>query len=276
MAITIAVAMQKGGVGKSTTAQATANILGAIKKKKVLLIDFDPQRNTSQASDIFNPEKTITAVLGDECSAQEAVIKCKYYDLLAADKFLTNVENAIVKTPELEKIQKKLEKAGVDLIDMTLLRDVLKPVQAQYDFIIIDTPPALGNLNYMALVAADYVLIPAEPSVYGLTGLDDINSTINSVQNGANPALKVVGILLVRYNRRTVLSRDVHDMISDYTTRMNTTVFKATIRQAVAVQEAQMVSRPLIDVAPSNNATIDYKGFVTELLQRIKADQRRR
>lgn len=268
MAITIAVAMQKGGVGKSTTAQAVANILGAVKEKKVLLIDLDSQRNTTQASGIDTPERTITDVLGEECTAKEAVINCKYHDLLAADQYLTNVEQALVETPELQKVKDTLEESGVIIIDTTLLRRVLKPLQRKYDYIIIDTPPALGNLSYMAMVAANYVLIPAEPSVYGLTGLSDIHRTISAVQKGSNPKLRVIGILLVKYNRRTLLSRDVKDMIDEYSAKMNTSTFTATIRASVAVGEAQMVCKPLIDYAPHNNATIDYKGFVTELLMR--------
>ena len=274
MAITIAVAMQKGGVGKSTTAQAMANILGCVKHKKVLLIDLDSQANTTYASGIDNPEKTITDVLGEECSAQTAVIQCKYYDLLAADKYLTNVEQSLVDTPDLKGLKDKLENAGVFLIDMLLLKNVLIPLQEQYDYIVIDTPPALGNLSYMAMTAADYVLIPAEPSVYGLTGLGDIHNTILAIQNGSNPRLKTIGILLVKYNRRTLLSRDVRDMIDDYSQQMNTSIFNSTIRESIAVREAQMVRKPLLDYASSNNANIDYKGFVTELVQRIETDRR--
>lgn len=276
MAITIAVAMQKGGVGKTTTAQTVSDILGCIKNKRVLLIDLDSQRNTTQASGIDNPDKTITDVLGEECTAKEAVIKCKHYDLLAADQYLTNVEKALVETPELKSLKNNLENAGIALIDMTLLRSVLIPLQKKYDYILIDTPPALGNLSYMAMVAADYVLIPAEPSVYGLTGLSDIHNTLSAVQNGSNPSLKVIGILLVKYNRRTLLSRDVRDMIDEYSDRMNTSIFNTTIRESVAVREAQMVRKPLIDYAPNNNATIDYKGFTTELIQRIDAGKRRK
>lgn len=274
MAITIAVGMQKGGVGKSTTAQAVANILGGIRKKKVLLIDFDPQSNTTYASGVDNPERTITDVLGEECSAQAAVIRCKYHDLIAADKYLTNVEQALVQTPELVRLQKELDNAGVSLVEMSLLRNVLKPLQKHYDYIIVDTGPSLGNLSYMSMVASDYILIPAEPSVYGLTGLSDIHATISAVQDNANPNLKVIGILLVKYARRTLLSRDIKDMIDEYSQQMQTSIFNATIRESVAVREAQMKQVPLLDYAPSNNATIDYKGFTTELVHRIEDDRR--
>ena len=270
MAITISVAMQKGGVGKSTTAQNVADILGCFKRKKVLLIDLDPQRNSTQASGVTEPDLTITDVLSESCAPQDAIIHCKYRDLLAADKYLSNVEHALAETPDLSAVKETLENSGIAVVPMTLLRDVLEPVQAAYDYIIIDTPPALGNLSYMAMVASDYVLIPAEPSVYGLTGLGDIHDTLNSVRDGLNPALKVVGILLVKYAKRTRLSRDIQDMIADYSAQMDTKIFSSTIRESVAVREAQMMQQPLIDYASSNNATIDYKGFVTELLQRIE------
>lgn len=274
MAVTIAVTLQKGGVGKSSTAQAIANILGCIKHKRVLLIDLDPQRNTTQASDIFNPKKTITDVLGEECTASDAAIKCKYYDLLAADKYLSNVEHAVIEKKELAPLKNKLEAAGISLIKMSLLRNVLAPIQQKYDYIVIDTPPALGNLSYMALVASDYVLIPTEPSSYGLTGLADLHNTISAVQKGSNPALKVIGVLLIKFNRRTLLARDLRDLIEDYCHKMSTTIFSATIRESVAVKEAQMRRVPLIDYASNNNATIDYKGAVTELVQRIEKDRR--
>ena len=237
---------------------------------------MDPQRNTSQASDVLDPERSVTDVLGQDISVKDAIVKCKYYDLLAADKYLTNVEKALIDRPDLASVRAKLENAGVSLIQMTLLRDCLAPVQTVYDYIVIDTPPALGNLSYMALVAADYVLIPTEPSSYGLTGLADLQSTITAVQGGLNPNLKVLGVLLVKFNRRTLLARDLKDLIDEYCVKMDTSIFSATIRESVAVKEAQMVRKPLIDYAPNNNATIDYKGAVTELQRRISLDNKRR
>lgn len=248
MAITISLVLQKGGVGKSTTSQALASTLG-FKHKKVLLIDLDPQTNITYSSGVDNPKRTITDVLGEDCKADEAVIKCKYYDLLAADSYLTNVEMAEV--------------------EPTLLKNVIEPIKSKYDFIIIDTPPALGNLSVNALVASDYVIIPTEPRPFALQGLGRLHSTIESVRNGYNSNLKVLGILLIKYHNRTVLNRDIKDMIEDYAKQMNTIVFNATIREGIAVAEAQTVRQPLIDYAKNSNPNIDYKGFTSEVLKML-------
>ena len=213
------------------------------------MIDLDPQTNITYSSGVDNPKRTITDVLGEDCKADEAVIECKYYDLLAADSYLTNVEMAEV--------------------EPTLLKNVIAPLKSKYDFIIIDTPPALGNLSVNALVASDYVIIPTEPRPFALQGLGRLHSTIESVRNGYNSNLKVLGILLIKYHNRTVLNRDIKDMIEDYAKQMNTIVFNATIREGIAVAEAQTVRQPLIDYAKNSNPNIDYKGFTSEVLKML-------
>lgn len=248
MAITISVVLQKGGVGKSTTSQALASTLG-FKHKKVLLIDLDPQTNITYSSGVDNPKRTITDVLQEDCKADEALIECKYYDLLAADSYLTNVE--------------------ITKVEPTLLKKVIAPLKSKYDFIIIDTPPALGNLSVNALVASDYVVIPTECRPFSLQGLGRLHSTIESVRNGYNSNLKVLGILLIKYHNRTVLNRDIKDMIEDYAKQMNTIVFNATIREGIAVAEAQTVRQPLIDYAKNSNPNIDYKCFTSEVLKML-------
>lgn len=248
-AVVISIALQKGGVGKSTTAQALASTLG-FKHKKTLLIDMDSQANVTYASGIDTPDKTITDVLGGDCRPDDAAIKCKFYDILAADEYLTNVEIS-------------------DDIEPTLLKDAIKPIKDKYDFIIIDTPPALGNLSVNALVASDYVVIPVEPRPFAMQGLGALHNTLQSVQNSLNPALKVLGILLIKYSNRTVLNRDIKDMIADYAQQMGTVVFDTTIREGIAVAEAQTMRKPLIDYAKSSKPNIDYKAFTTEVLKKI-------
>lgn len=248
-AVVISVALQKGGVGKSTTAQALASTLG-FKHKKILLIDMDSQGNVTYSSGIDTPEHTIFDVLGEDCKADEALIHCKYYDLLSADPYLTNIEMS-------------------ESVEPTLLKNAIEPIKSRYEFIIIDTPPALGNLSFNSLVASDYVLIPTEPRPFALQGLGALNNTIQTVQNGLNPNLKVLGILLIKYSNRTVLNRDIKGMIEDYAEQMHTTVFKASIREGIAVAEAQTVRQPLIDYAKSSKPNIDYKAFTTELLNII-------
>lgn len=226
MAVTISIALQKGGTGKSTTAQALASTLG-FKQKKILLIDMDAQGNVTYSSNINKPDKTVTDVLGEECRADEAIIHCKYYDLLAADSYLTNVEMT-------ENVE-----------------------------------PALGKLSFNSLIASNYVVIPIEPRPFALQGLGALHNTIKSIRNRLNPSLKVLGILLIKYNNRMVLNRDLKAMIDDYAKQMDTTVFHTSIREGIAVSEAQTVREPLIDYAKNSKPNIDYKAFTTELLQMI-------
>lgn len=249
MAKVISVTLQKGGTGKSSTSLALADTLG-FKKKRVLLIDLDGQCNTTYASGVDDPARTITDVLGEECTITDAIIKCKYYDFVPADLYLANVEMT-------------------DDVEPTLLKKALEPIKDNYDYIIIDTPPALGNLSFNALVASDYVIIPTEPRPFSLQGLGALHNTIMSVKSSQNPNLKVLGILLIKYHNRTILNRDIKDMIEDYSKLMDTTVFKATIREGVAVPESQIKRVPLIDYAKSSKPNIDYKSFTTELLKKI-------
>ncbi len=249
MAIIISIALQKGGTGKSTTSQALASTLG-FKHKKVLLVDMDSQGNVTYSSGVDEVKHTIFDVLSGDCKADEALIHCKYYDLLASDTYLTNIEMT-------------------QNVEPTFLKDSLAPIKNNYDAIIIDTPPALGNLSFNSLVTSDYVVIPTEPRPFALQGLGKLHDTIESVRNALNPSLKVLGILLIKYNNRTVLNRDIKTMIEDYAKQMDTIVFKSSIREGIAVPEAQTVREPLIDYAPSSKPNIDYKAFTTELLKMI-------
>ncbi len=251
MAITISIVLQKGGTGKSTTAQALASTLG-FKRKKALLVDLDPQSNVTYSSGADGPVHTIFDVLGDDCEIDEALIHCKYYDLLAADTYLTNIEMS-------------------ENVDPAILKSKFEPIQDNYDFIIIDTPPALGNLSFNSLVASDYVVIPTEPRPFALQGIGRLNDTIKTIQNALNPSLKVLGILLIKYSNRTILNRDIKAMIEDYAKQMDTIVFNTSIREGIAVAEAQTVRKPLIDYAKNSKPNIDYKAFTTELLQKIGA-----
>lgn len=244
----ITVSLQKGGVGKSTTAQAIAENLGA--NHKVLLIDLDSQGNVTYSSGVDTPALTITDVLGYDCSPADALIPCAHYDLLAADDYLTNVERDAQVPP-------------------TLLRETIASIRNQYEYIIIDTPPALGNLSLNALVASDYVIIPTDSRPYAMQGISKLCDTVQSVQKALNPALKVLGILLVKYHSRSVLNRDIRDMIADYAKQMNTKIFETSIRESIAVPEAQTVRQSLNDYAPKSKPAADYKALASEIERSI-------
>lgn len=252
MATVISVASQKGGVGKSTTALNLSSILG-FKNKKVLLIDMDSQANLTYSSGIDKPAKTITDVLSGECSSSEAVVKCKYYDLLCADRYLSNVEMSSDVEPTLLK------------------KSILQPnISKSYDYIIIDTPPSLGNLSYCSLVASDYVIIPVEASVFSMQGIIQLHDTIQNIRERNNKSLKILGILLIKYNKRTILSRNIRDSLCNYARIINTSVFDTAIRQGVAVTEAQYQQQPLIDYSSKSKPVLDYISFTNEFLERIE------
>lgn len=249
MAITISIALQKGGTGKTTTAQALASTLGS-KHKKVLLVDMDSQSNVTSASGV-DPEKTITDIFAEECSIHEAIVHCSLYDLIGSDQYLAN-----------------LEAIDPEDIESTLLKNVLAAVQEQYDFIVLDTPPLLGNILKQALMASDYLIIPVEQRPFALDGLDYLQATIEEVQSKSK--LKVLGILLIKYSNRTILNRQIADSLNERAAQLHTTLFKTTIREGIAVAEAQTVGQPLIEYAPKSKPCIDYKGFTTEVLKRLE------
>lgn len=251
MAKVISIASQKGGVGKSTTALALSSILG--QNKRVLLIDMDSQANATYSSGIDNPAKTVTDVLGQECLVEESIVKCKYYDLLSADKYLSNVEMSSDIEPTLLK-------------KFVLQSALVK----EYDYIIIDTPPSLGNLSYNSLVASDYVIIPIEASIFAIQGILQLHNTIQNVREYHNRNLNILGILLIKYNKRTILSRDIRNSLCNYAKIINTSVFNTTIRQGIAVTEAQYQQQPLIDYASKSKPALDYINFTNEVLERIE------
>ena len=248
MATTIAVALQKGGVGKSTTAETIAAILGS-RGKHVLLVDLDSQMNVTFISGI-EPEKTITDVFTGDADLKEAIYQCKRYDLLAADEYLAN----------LEKIEE---------VEPTLLEDVLAAVQNDYDYILIDTPPALGNLLKNSLVASDYVLIPTDARPLSIKGLDALEPTLKAVK-GVSRHFSVLGVVLIKYSERTVLNRQIRDLLKERVQMMDTILFDTKIREGVAVPEAQAMQTSLIDYAPKSKPCMDYDLLVDEILQRIE------
>lgn len=250
MPITISVALQKGGTGKTTTATAIADILSAQHNKRVLLVDMDSQCNATFISNI-DPERTIIDVLAGDCSITEAIYKCAHYDLLPADEFLVNIEKA-------------------DELESTLLRNAIAAVADQYDYIIIDTPPALGNILMNCLCASDYVIIPIEARPLAIKGLQALADTINAVKE-VNNKLETLGVLLVKYHDRTVLNRQMKELLADQVHELlDTTLFETYIREGVAIAEAQTMQTSILDYNPSSNPCIDYVALTNEIIQRIE------
>lgn len=251
MSKVISVNIQKGGCGKSTTSQAIASSLSK-KGFKCLLVDLDPQGNVSFSSGTEGAEKTTYELLKGECTFDEAVNHTREYDIVSANILLSGADQEFTKT-------------GREYI----LKDQLDQVKERYDFVILDTPPSLGVLSVNSLTASDYVIIPTEPSFYAMQGLGQLNDTMESVKKYCNRDLKVLGLLLVKFNERTVLNRQVKEMLESSAEMMNTKIFNTYIREGIAVREAQAMQQSLNEYAPQSNPCIDYETFTDELLKEI-------
>lgn len=245
----ITVALQKGGSGKSSTAQNTAAILG-YKGHKTLLVDFDSQSNASIASGIYEPQLTVSHVLSEECSIKDAITSLALYDVIPSDITLANFD------------------VYSDEIPADLLHQRLMDIREDYEYIVIDSPPSLNNLLKNALCASDFVIVPMQPRPFDIRGIDDLTITLKEVQAKTGRA-KIIGILLCRYNKRSVLNKAVEQQAAQIAEELGTSLFDAKIRDSVVVGEAQAAGHPLIEYAPKAAITLDFMFFVGELLGRI-------
>ena len=259
MAVVISVALQKGGVGKTVTSLNLASELG-LRKKKVLLVDLDAQANSTYSSGYSTNEleyslyNVLTKDTEYHCGIEQAILKCKYYDLIPADNAVNDLT--------------------LELKDFDALKSVLEPIKANYDFIILDCPPAISMVTANAFVASQKIIIPSECKAYSFLGMLDLKKSIDEVKATMNPNLEVLGILLVKYDKRTTLTKQMQEMIADFSEQLNTTLYNATIRNGIAVEESALNQIPLCDYVKKNNNKpyIDYRGFVTETLKRLERD----
>lgn len=242
-----AIANQKGGQGKSTTAQAIAT--GAAKiGRKTLAIDLDPQAN-------------LTFSMGGNAGDVGA------YDLITGNMKPGQV---IQKTRQGDLIASSIALAGADSTftgdaRINALAAAIKPIRNKYDVIVIDCPPSLNTLLLNALAAADTVIVPLTADVYSLQGLYMLTQTIREAQQRNNKTLKIGGVLFVRHNTRTILARDLTDVITDKCRELDIPIYKTTIREGVAIREAQTMRESIFDYAPKSNVAKDYMNLIKEL-----------
>lgn len=248
----IAVSNQKGGVGKTTTATNLAYGL-QLRGKKVLLVDADPQGNSTDTWRAKNTDgyATLSDVLFSNEPVEECIQTTEIGDILAADQVLEEVEVRL---------------KGVS--GYYRLKNRLAPLESKYDYIIIDTPPNLGLLLQNALIAADGVIVPITCGRYSLQGMSRFIETVNEIKSQPNPELKILGLLLVRYMGRTVLARDVVDGLPVLTEELGTDVFDTKIRNTIEVDNAQAARVPLEKYSSEATAAIDYMSFIDELEKR--------
>lgn len=252
MATVFVVANQKGGIGKSTTATNLAGILG--KKAKTLLIDADPQGNSTS---------TYEAKVEDVATLYDVMIDS---DRLPIAEAIQHTENGdiVASDPLLVKAEKMLDG---DVEGFYRLKDALEGLD-DYKYVVIDTAPSLNIILYNCLIAADKVIIPVTADSYAMQGIQQLYDTIMAVKRRQNRNLEIAGLLLVRYQGRSNLEKDIRESIEKSAKEMNTKLFNSVIRECVKTKEAQEKKKLLIDYAPKCNTCIDYQDFAKELLRK--------
>lgn len=252
-AMVVAVANQKGGVGKTTT---SINLAAALAQKglKTLLLDLDPQGNA-----------TLSFV-------DPAAIHGSIYELLVDPQ--VTAESVIVpaELPSLDVIGARisLAKAEVKLVgefdSHFRLKDKIDPVRERYDYIVIDTPPTLGILTVNALVAATHLLVPIQSSYFALEGTDDLLETFEKIRARPNPALQFLGVVITLHDRRTVLSRDIQKQIREV---FGEKVFRTVISKSVRLEESPAYRQSIFTFAPTSSGAVEYYSLSEEVIARV-------
>ncbi len=251
MATVIVVTNQKGGVGKTTTCAAFAGIFVG-RGKSVLVIDMDPQGNLSFSVGTEDRGYTIHDVLKGTCGIFEAIKHTHICDVLTS--------NIILSGSELDLQQERRE---------YILREVLKSVRDKYDYIIIDTPPALSILTINAYTAADDLIIPMTPEILSLQGIAQLRETILAVKKFYNKKLNIRGILLTKFSSKSKLAVEVNEMVQIVAEQLGTTVFETKISVSPAVAEAPAHQEVITKYSPNCKAAREYTKLCETLYPEI-------
>jgi chromosome partitioning protein len=253
MSHVIAIANQKGGVGKTTTAINLGASL-AVAEKRTLVVDIDPQGNASSGLGITDRSSRPTVydvLIGRRTIADATVrdVQIPGLDVVPSTRDLVGAEIELVSTPNRESI----------------LRDALRDVRDQYDYVLVDCPPSLGLLTLNTLTAADSVLIPIQCEFYALEGLSQLLNTVRLVQRGLNPGLDIEGVLLTMYDRRLNLSRQVAEEARDY---FGDKVYESSIPRNVRLAEAPSFGQPIVQYDVMSSGSEAYLALAQELITR--------
>lgn len=246
---TIVFANQKGGVTKTTTAASFAAEL-VRRGYRVLVVDADPQANLSDSVGADTQDSNgLYDLLKRDATAEDCIQELGVFDLIASSILLAGAEQEFTQTGKEFR-----------------LREELETVAGRYEYIVIDTPPSLGILTVNAFTAADSIIVPTTPGIFSASGIQQLNTTVQNIQKYCNPKVKIVGILLTKYNPQINISRDMQQLTSLLSDHINAPLFHTHIRSSVAVEEAQAKKVDIFRHKAYSTVARDYSAFVDEFL----------